>query len=183
MTSRVAQLKAAELCLPGSSHLCSQEPVGGGSSWGLQGRVLTPCPSPVFVQANKLQQHIFAVHGQEDKIYDCSQCPQKFFFQTELQVSAPSVAAPLRSPRGGGGRVLGPVLSTPPAGSAPSAWACLVGPGSAGALLPGWHMESPCWPRVSGGLSEAVEPGAGSEAHVRGISMASPSLLGILSPH
>ncbi|KAH0619624.1 hypothetical protein JD844_000413, partial [Phrynosoma platyrhinos] len=39
----------------------------------------------VFVQANKLQQHIFAVHGQEDKIYDCSQCPQKFFFQTELQ--------------------------------------------------------------------------------------------------
>lgn len=42
----------------------------------------------VFVQANKLQQHIFAVHGQEDKIYDCSQCPQKFFFQTELQVSA-----------------------------------------------------------------------------------------------
>ena len=42
--------------------------------------------SIVFVQANKLQQHIFAVHGQEDKIYDCSQCPQKFFFQTELQV-------------------------------------------------------------------------------------------------
>ena len=28
------------------------------------------------------------MHGQEDKIYDCSQCPQKFFFQTELQVSA-----------------------------------------------------------------------------------------------
>lgn len=47
---------------------------------------------PVFVQANKLQQHIFAVHGQEDKIYDCSQCPQKFFFQTELQVS---VSAPV----------------------------------------------------------------------------------------
>lgn len=47
----------------------------------------------VFVQANKLQQHIFAVHGQEDKIYDCSQCPQKFFFQTELQVSVP---APVR---------------------------------------------------------------------------------------
>lgn len=44
----------------------------------------------VFVQANKLQQHIFAVHGQEDKIYDCSQCPQKFFFQTELQVSVPA---------------------------------------------------------------------------------------------
>lgn len=41
----------------------------------------------VFVQANKLQQHIFSAHGQEDKIYDCSQCPQKFFFQTELQVS------------------------------------------------------------------------------------------------
>ncbi|KAI4810138.1 hypothetical protein KUCAC02_018985 [Chaenocephalus aceratus] len=36
-------------------------------------------------QANKLQQHIFSTHGQEDKIYDCSQCPQKFFFQTELQ--------------------------------------------------------------------------------------------------
>uniref|UniRef100_A0A2I2ZZ54 C2H2-type domain-containing protein n=1 Tax=Gorilla gorilla gorilla TaxID=9595 RepID=A0A2I2ZZ54_GORGO len=33
----------------------------------------------------KCPQHIFAVHGQEDKIYDCSQCPQKFFFQTELQ--------------------------------------------------------------------------------------------------
>lgn len=49
---------------------------------------LTPCPGAVFVQANKLQQHIFAVHGQEDKIYDCAQCPQKFFFQTELQVSA-----------------------------------------------------------------------------------------------
>jgi len=41
---------------------------------------------PVFVQANKLQQHIFSAHGQEDKIYDCTQCPQKFFFQTELQV-------------------------------------------------------------------------------------------------
>lgn len=40
----------------------------------------------VFVQANKLQQHIFSAHGQEDKIYDCTQCPQKFFFQTELQV-------------------------------------------------------------------------------------------------
>lgn len=54
------------------------------------GPALTLCLCPVFVQANKLQQHIFAVHGQEDKIYDCSQCPQKFFFQTELQVSAPS---------------------------------------------------------------------------------------------
>lgn len=42
----------------------------------------------VFVQANKLQQHIFSAHGQEDKIYDCTQCPQKFFFQTELQVMA-----------------------------------------------------------------------------------------------
>lgn len=40
----------------------------------------------MFVQANKLQQHIFSAHGQEDKIYDCTQCPQKFFFQTELQV-------------------------------------------------------------------------------------------------
>ncbi|KAI4905525.1 hypothetical protein NFI96_000702 [Prochilodus magdalenae] len=40
----------------------------------------------VFVQASKLQQHIFSAHGQEDKIYDCTQCPQKFFFQTELQV-------------------------------------------------------------------------------------------------
>lgn len=53
---------------------------------------LTPPPTfscmwAVFVQANKLQQHIFSAHGQEDKIYDCSQCPQKFFFQTELQVS------------------------------------------------------------------------------------------------
>lgn len=44
-------------------------------------------PRAVFVHANKLQQHIFSAHGQEDKIYDCSQCPQKFFFQTELQVS------------------------------------------------------------------------------------------------
>lgn len=42
----------------------------------------------VFVQANKLQQHIFSAHGQEDKIYDCTQCPQKFFFQTELQVTS-----------------------------------------------------------------------------------------------
>lgn len=49
-----------------------------------------PCVSSlwaVFVHANKLQQHIFSAHGQEDKIYDCSHCPQKFFFQTELQVS------------------------------------------------------------------------------------------------
>lgn len=52
--------------------------------------LFSPCPlsvRAVFVQANKLQQHIFSAHGQEDKIYDCSQCPQKFFFQTELQVS------------------------------------------------------------------------------------------------
>ncbi|CAB1326322.1 unnamed protein product [Coregonus sp. 'balchen'] len=28
----------------------------------------------------------FTAHGQEDKIYDCSPCPQKFFFQTELQM-------------------------------------------------------------------------------------------------
>ncbi|KPP65225.1 hypothetical protein Z043_116374 [Scleropages formosus] len=47
----------------------------------------------IFVQASKLQQHIFAVHGQEDKIYDCSQCPQKFFFQTELQVRPPPLKA------------------------------------------------------------------------------------------
>jgi len=50
-------------------------------------RVSSPCMGAVFVQANKLQQHIFSAHGQEDKIYDCLQCPQKFFFQTELQVS------------------------------------------------------------------------------------------------
>ncbi|TNN55025.1 Zinc finger protein 521 [Liparis tanakae] len=65
------------------------------------GCALSPPPPPplssrprVFVQANKLQQHIFSAHGQEDKIYDCSQCPQKFFFQTELQVShrAPAFA-------------------------------------------------------------------------------------------
>lgn len=49
--------------------------------------VLVSALCAVFVQANKLQQHIFSAHGQEDKIYDCSQCPQKFFFQTELQVS------------------------------------------------------------------------------------------------
>ena len=58
---------------------------------------LSPCRlvslSAVFVQASKLQQHIFSAHGQEDKIYDCSQCPQKFFFQTELQVSASSEAS------------------------------------------------------------------------------------------
>uniref|UniRef100_A0A8D1C9U9 C2H2-type domain-containing protein n=1 Tax=Sus scrofa TaxID=9823 RepID=A0A8D1C9U9_PIG len=55
---------------------------------GMGGTFKCPVCFTVFVQANKLQQHIFAVHGQEDKIYDCSQCPQKFFFQTELQVSA-----------------------------------------------------------------------------------------------
>ncbi|TRY92393.1 hypothetical protein DNTS_028233, partial [Danionella cerebrum] len=45
----------------------------------------------VFVQACKLQQHIFSAHGQEEKIYDCSQCPLKFFFQTELQLSLQAV--------------------------------------------------------------------------------------------
>ena len=65
----------------------------------------------MFVQANKLQQHIFAVHGQEDKIYDCSQCPQKFFFQTELQVG------PLRDPPG---LELGWVPPGPGAGKAAS---------------------------------------------------------------
>uniref|UniRef100_A0A8B9KFH6 Zinc finger protein 423 n=1 Tax=Astyanax mexicanus TaxID=7994 RepID=A0A8B9KFH6_ASTMX len=54
---------------------------------GMGGTFKCPVCFTVFVQANKLQQHIFAVHGQEDKIYDCSQCPQKFFFQTELQVT------------------------------------------------------------------------------------------------
>ncbi|KAJ7396083.1 hypothetical protein BTVI_148485 [Pitangus sulphuratus] len=53
---------------------------------GMGGTFKCPVCFTVFVQANKLQQHIFAVHGQEDKIYDCSQCPQKFFFQTELQI-------------------------------------------------------------------------------------------------
>uniref|UniRef100_A0A4W5RN57 Zinc finger protein 423 n=1 Tax=Hucho hucho TaxID=62062 RepID=A0A4W5RN57_9TELE len=53
---------------------------------GMGGTFKCPVCFTAFVQANKLQQHIFAVHGQEDKIYDCSQCPQKFFFQTELQV-------------------------------------------------------------------------------------------------
>ncbi|XP_040924205.1 zinc finger protein 521-like isoform X4 [Betta splendens] len=53
------------------------------SEWDIQVHVANHML--VFVQANKLQQHIFSAHGQEDKIYDCSQCPQKFFFQTELQ--------------------------------------------------------------------------------------------------
>ncbi|XP_034090383.1 zinc finger protein 521 isoform X3 [Gymnodraco acuticeps] len=52
---------------------------------GMGGTFKCPVCFTVFVQANKLQQHIFSTHGQEDKIYDCSQCPQKFFFQTELQ--------------------------------------------------------------------------------------------------
>ncbi|XP_043921361.1 zinc finger protein 521 isoform X1 [Protopterus annectens] len=52
---------------------------------GMGGTFKCPVCFTVFVQANKLQQHIFTAHGQEDKIYDCSQCPQKFFFQTELQ--------------------------------------------------------------------------------------------------
>lgn len=52
---------------------------------GMGGTFKCPVCFTVFVHANKLQQHIFSAHGQEDKIYDCSQCPQKFFFQTELQ--------------------------------------------------------------------------------------------------
>uniref|UniRef100_A0AAV2JVM2 C2H2-type domain-containing protein n=1 Tax=Knipowitschia caucasica TaxID=637954 RepID=A0AAV2JVM2_KNICA len=52
---------------------------------GMGGTFKCPVCFTVFVQANKLQQHIFSAHGQEDKIYDCSHCPQKFFFQTELQ--------------------------------------------------------------------------------------------------
>ncbi|KAK7826851.1 hypothetical protein U0070_026447 [Myodes glareolus] len=53
---------------------------------GMGGTFKCPVCFTVFVQANKLQQHIFSAHGQEDKIYDCTQCPQKFFFQTELQL-------------------------------------------------------------------------------------------------
>ncbi|RXM95965.1 Zinc finger protein 521 [Acipenser ruthenus] len=53
---------------------------------GMGGTFKCPVCFTVFVQASKLQHHIFSAHGQEDKIYDCSQCPQKFFFQTELQV-------------------------------------------------------------------------------------------------
>ncbi|XP_071217827.1 zinc finger protein 521-like isoform X7 [Salvelinus alpinus] len=53
---------------------------------GMGGTFKCPVCFTVFVQASKLQQHIFSAHGQEDKIYDCSPCPQKFFFQTELQV-------------------------------------------------------------------------------------------------
>uniref|UniRef100_A0A673JRP3 Zinc finger protein 521 n=1 Tax=Sinocyclocheilus rhinocerous TaxID=307959 RepID=A0A673JRP3_9TELE len=53
---------------------------------GMGGIFKCPVCFTVFVQACKLQQHIFTAHGQEDKIYDCSQCPLKFFFQTELQV-------------------------------------------------------------------------------------------------
>ncbi|XP_026053455.1 zinc finger protein 521-like isoform X2 [Carassius auratus] len=52
---------------------------------GMGGTFKCPVCFIVFVQACKLQQHIFTAHGQEDKIYDCSQCPLKFFFQTELQ--------------------------------------------------------------------------------------------------
>uniref|UniRef100_A0A4W5NR14 Zinc finger protein 521 n=1 Tax=Hucho hucho TaxID=62062 RepID=A0A4W5NR14_9TELE len=54
---------------------------------GMGGTFKCPVCFTVFVQASKLQQHIFSAHGQEDKIYDCSPCPQKFFFQTELQVN------------------------------------------------------------------------------------------------
>ncbi|XP_073778411.1 zinc finger protein 521 isoform X4 [Danio rerio] len=52
---------------------------------GMGGTFKCPVCFTVFVQACKLQQHIFSAHGQEDKIYDCSHCPLKFFFQTELQ--------------------------------------------------------------------------------------------------
>ncbi|XP_051983842.1 zinc finger protein 521 isoform X1 [Xyrauchen texanus] len=58
---------------------------------GMGGTFKCPVCFTVFVQACKLQQHIFTAHGQEDKIYDCSQCPQKFFFQTELQNHSVSV--------------------------------------------------------------------------------------------
>ncbi|TWW73908.1 Zinc finger protein 423 [Takifugu flavidus] len=58
---------------------------------GMGGTFKCPVCFTVFVHANKLQQHIFSAHGQEDKIYDCSQCPQKFFFQTELQIGGVSV--------------------------------------------------------------------------------------------
>uniref|UniRef100_A0A671SHG6 Zinc finger protein 521 n=1 Tax=Sinocyclocheilus anshuiensis TaxID=1608454 RepID=A0A671SHG6_9TELE len=54
---------------------------------GMGGIFKCPVCFTVFVQACKLQQHIFTAHGQEDKIYDCSRCPLKFFFQTELQHS------------------------------------------------------------------------------------------------
>ncbi|XP_051557051.1 zinc finger protein 521-like isoform X2 [Myxocyprinus asiaticus] len=58
---------------------------------GMGGTFKCPVCFTVFVQACKLQQHIFTAHGQEDKIYDCSQCPQKFFFQTELKNHSVSV--------------------------------------------------------------------------------------------
>lgn len=127
----------------------------------------TPCPSPVFVQANKLQQHIFAVHGQEDKIYDCSQCPQKFFFQTELQVSAPGHGTP--PPRhapamlagvGGEGRGQASGSSTPhwatgcacarghhPAGPLPTP------PLRSAAHAPSWTRLRPPQPELSQGVT------------------------------
>lgn len=94
----------------------------------------------VFVQANKLQQHIFAVHGQEDKIYDCSQCPQKFFFQTELQVRPPRPAArtppgsplPLGTRRLGFRQEVGGLSLGPPGLREPQAWV--------------WPLL--CWPRL-----------------------------------
>uniref|UniRef100_A0A8D3C432 Zinc finger protein 521 n=1 Tax=Scophthalmus maximus TaxID=52904 RepID=A0A8D3C432_SCOMX len=61
---------------------------------GMGGTFKCPVCFTVFVQANKLQQHIFSAHGQEDKIYDCSHCPQKFFFQTELQLSQYACISP-----------------------------------------------------------------------------------------
>ncbi|KAG7264091.1 hypothetical protein CRUP_021269 [Coryphaenoides rupestris] len=70
-------------------HPCQNkdEPGPVGRSQGLHPFKESKVNLKLFVQASKLQQHIFSAHGQEDKIYDCSQCPQKFFFQTELQVS------------------------------------------------------------------------------------------------
>lgn len=81
--------------MPSGSTAVDGEGPGGGV--GVLECALTLWPCAVFVQANKLQQHIFAVHGQEDKIYDCSQCPQKFFFQTELQVRVSSSPYPIRA--------------------------------------------------------------------------------------
>ncbi|KAF7246103.1 hypothetical protein EYD10_07785 [Varanus komodoensis] len=68
---------------------------------GMGGTFKCPVCFTVFVQANKLQQHIFSAHGQEDKIYDCTQCPQKFFFQTELQSSGaePQAAGQIQTAR------------------------------------------------------------------------------------
>lgn len=77
-----------------STELISRNETQGCVSKGSKGQCVWKdvtlmhvlCLVAVFVQACKLQQHIFTAHGQEDKIYDCSRCPLKFFFQTELQV-------------------------------------------------------------------------------------------------